>query len=212
MARKRRLIGHPPIVTVARFGYALAPEHRAAITAAVPKGATVSPEAWQILEERIGGFRASRSRRTRYQIKTERKQWKRIADLVDQLTAELRPYVTPDSRLARAYVHLGDIDREITTREGWHQTWKFFRGNRDETREWLFTGVMLVWTNHLGGKLRYWRKVGSVGGPLPRFLDACVRPVLGDETPRNFDKAIDREKKARAHYAAEIAKWRQRLT
>jgi hypothetical protein len=81
----------------------------------------------------------------------------------------------------------------------WHETWAAFRGSKHPYREHLYQSVLRVWTRRLKGRLEnYWvTKKGEPRGPLVEFLVACIRPVLGDETPRRggIVDIIERERK-----------------
>lgn len=49
----------------------------------------------------------------------------------------------------------------------------------DDFREDLFELVLRVWTDELGGELKYYPK-----GPLVRFVRAALQPILGSKTPK----------------------------
>jgi hypothetical protein len=95
-------------------------------------------------------------------------------------------------------------------REAFHGIWDAFGGRKNPHREFLYRGVMRVWTDRLGGKLRFWRPFdgGLPGGSLIRFLQACLEPVLGDETPEaGLADIIERERAARARVETEKRRW-----
>ena len=73
-------------------------------------------------------------------------------------------------------------------------------GRKDPTRQFLFENVLSIWADTLGNDLAYSRSGGGQpGGPLIRFLEAALRPVLGDrlQTPEGLASIIDREDERR---------------
>jgi hypothetical protein len=69
-----------------------------------------------------------------------------------------------------------------------------FQRKRDVHRELLYERVIRLWTGPLGGSLGV-----STTGPLARFLDAVLEPILGPEEMPGLDgiKAILRREKNR---------------
>jgi hypothetical protein len=197
----------------------LTAEHRARIEAALPPGKVMSPEAWAELEEYVVGYRIFNARRTSYPIFEERKRWKRIGDAVDTLDAELRRLRReplegdqdpkwPD----RALEGLWEVYRRVKNRAAFHAIWgKPFSRRQNPDRAFLYQGVMRVWTNQLGGELRYSTEGSAHYGPLIRFLVACVEPILGKQMPSisTIADIIDREREARAKTEDEKRRWRE---
>jgi hypothetical protein len=69
-------------------------------------------------------------------------------------------------------------------------------GRKDPTRQFLFENVLSIWADVLGHDLAYSRSGGGKpGGPLVRFLEAALGPVLRDRLPtaEGFASIIDRE-------------------
>jgi hypothetical protein len=171
----------------------------------------MSPEAWADLAEIIVGYRTFEYRRTPYPIAAERKRWQRIDDLTTKLAAELRllrrqmpwpadPGAEPHPLwFKRGLAALWEIKNEVEIRAGYHAIWRAHRARQNPHREFLYGGVLRVWTDRLGGELKYSISAGGKpGGPLVRFFLACVEPVLAAETPRTgIADIIDRERKAR---------------
>jgi hypothetical protein len=194
-------------------------DQRASIEAALPDGVTMTEEAWADLTEVVDGYRKFEHRRTTYPLKKERARWKRLGDaLTKGFPAELRQYQDmlrsdPNPMLwrNRALAALGEIHRQVEMRAAFHNIWSAFGGSKNPDREFLYRGILRVWTDRLGGKLRYsipYRGASKSkrlpSGPLVRFFTACVEPVLGDETPRaGVADIIERERADRARVEAE---------
>jgi hypothetical protein len=197
----------------------LSDEHRASIEAALLPDKTMTPEAWAELTETVDGYYFFEHRRTTYPIKEERARWKRLSDALDKgFTAELCQFqeaerrqvqdgVPNPMRANRALVALWEIRCQVKWRTDFHTSWSFFSGSKDPHREFLYGGIMRIWTDRLGGELR--NSTSSEGlptGPLVRFLKACLRPVLGDETPDiGIADIIDRERATRT----KVNKWKR---
>ena len=148
----------------------------------------------------LGGFRWFRSVHRSYPIAAERRRWGRIGNLTTKLATEIRllPRQAPWS--ARALDMLGEVNNAVEIRTAYHAIWRAFRGTQDPHREFLYWGVLRVWTDRLGRELKYsMSRRGKPGGPLVRFFTACVAPVLGvDETPQaGIADIIDRERESR---------------
>jgi hypothetical protein len=191
-------------------------EHSRDILAAIPsqmmaKGDRARLERIVLIEldEIIGTYYGVLStRREDYPFAKERKRWRRIDKLTEQLAQQMRklrretPWSDPDPLLPnrvlavlwevhmRAQVRLEQLDIRA------------FRGTQDPHRESLYSGVLRVWTEVLNGQLKYSRNwQGKPIGPLVRFLTACVEPILGEETPRaGIADIIDRERNRRAKH------------
>jgi hypothetical protein len=148
--------------------------------------------------------------REHYPSAKERKRWRRIDKLTEQLAQEMRklrretPWNDPDPLLPnRVLTVLWDLHMRAQVRLEWLDTLRAFRGTQDPYREALYSGVLRVWTEVLNGQLQYSRNPqGKPTGPLVRFLTACVEPILGEETPRGgVADIIDRERNRRAKHA-----------
>jgi hypothetical protein len=196
----------------------LTPEHCAGIVAALPAGVVMTPEAWVELNEIVVGYRFFRTRHATYPIADERKRWKRLGDAVEKAAAELRQlrretsWSGPDPGWINcALAALWEVHRKVETRAAYHKIWSAFSRRQNPHREFLFWGAMRVWTDWLGGELRYSKPAkGLPYGPLIRFLVACIEPILGDETPGGgLGDIIDREREARAKTEDEKRQWRE---
>jgi len=75
-----------------------------------------------------------------------------------------------------------------------------FSGKKDPDRERLYVEVLRVWTDYLGGELGVSSsRDGRYRGPLVRFFDAALLPILGAKRPkpRTIRGIVDREKSRR---------------
>jgi hypothetical protein len=188
---------------------ALSDEHRAAIEATLPPGKTMTPEAWAALEEIIVGYRGSENRRTTYPIAEERKRWERLGKAVNEAAAELRQ-LSQTEWTNRALTALEEVHGKVESRAAFHEIWSAFSRRQNPHREFLFWGVMRVWTDHLDGELRYSMTRGRPHGPLVRFMLACIEPVLGDAIPTpGIADIIKRERDARDWVEAEKRRRRE---
>ena len=194
----------------------LTDEHRQAILAAIP--ARVKAKAnWPELEQKaladldeiVAGYRTMHARRQRYPLAKERKRWHRIGDLTEKLAVEMRelrreiPWNDPDPLWPNRFLTaLWEIHNKVQFRFAWHDTWAAFRGTQNPHREFLYWGVLRVWTERLDGQLKYsLSPKGEPIGPLVRFFITCVEPVLDAETPRaGVADIIDRERNRRAKH------------
>ncbi|MGY3233353.1 hypothetical protein ACVMAJ_000243 [Bradyrhizobium sp. USDA 4448] len=73
-------------------------------------------------------------------------------------------------------------------------------GTRNPSREAYYGEVLAVWTDQLGGELKISKDAADiVRGPLWRFFDAAVSPVLGTSAPKPgaFADIVKREKQRR---------------
>jgi hypothetical protein len=144
-----------------------------------------------------------------YPSAKERKRWRRIDKLTEQLAQEMRklrreiPWNDPDPLLPnRVLTVLWDLHMRAQVRLEWLDTLRAFRGTQDPYREALYSGMLRVWTEDLNGQLQFSRnRQGTPTGPLVRFFIACVEPILGDETPRGgVADIVDRERNRRARH------------
>jgi hypothetical protein len=197
-----------------RDEHRLTDEHQQVILAAIPPHVTakanwakLEEKVWSDLDQIIAGYRMLNSRRRNYPIAAKRRRYDRMADLTKKLAAELRierretPWSDPDPLWPnRALAALWDVHNKVQVRSAWHETWAAFRGTQNPYREFLYWGILRVWTDRLGGELKYsMSRKGKPVGPLVRFFTACVEPVLGpDETPRTgIADIIERERESR---------------
>ncbi len=76
-------------------------------------------------------------------------------------------------------------------------------GQQDPDRDRLFSCVLKVWTDDLGAELKVSNSSGKTTGPLIRFFDAAVSPILGRETPKpNSVRDIVKRERDRSRSAA----------
>jgi hypothetical protein len=159
------------------------------------------------LNEIIGTYHVLNTRREEYPFAKERKRWRQIDKLTEQLAKEMRklrretPWSDPDPWLPKHVLAvLRDIHLRAQARLKWLDKPKAFRATQNPYREALYCGVLRVWTEHLNGQLQYSRnRQGKPTGPLVRFLTACVEPILDQETPRaGVADIIERERNRRS--------------
>lgn len=196
----------------------LTPEHRARIEAALPPGKVMSPEAWAELEECVVGYRIFETRRLTYPIVKHRKYRehmdKAVATIIlglcrDDMWPGDTTWWRPDALAA-----MSAIRRRVEALAAFHDMWSAFGRRQNPHREFLYWGVMRVWTDRLGGALRYSKASEKrlPSGPLIRFLVACIEPILGDETPgAGLADIIDREREARAKTEDKKRQRRERM-
>ena len=177
----------------------LTAEHRARIVAALPPGVEMTPEAWADLHEIVVGYRIFETRRASYPIAEERKHRERLEKAVDTAAAELRRetlWPDPDPTWRKqALASLSEVRRKVEALAAFHEIWSAFARRQNPHRKFLYWGVMRVWTDRLGGELRYSTKESTRYGPLIRFFDAVVGPILGSAALRasGIAASIDRE-------------------
>lgn len=204
-----------------RDEHRLTTDHWQAISAAIPPHIKTKAN-WAKLELRVRAdldeaivlFRALSARRQRYPIAAERRRWNRIGDLTNkletelQMLRELKPPSDPDPPwLPQALAALRRVDNGVQDVTAWHETWAAFRGTKHPYREHLYHDVLRVWTRRLKGRLEnYWITKGEPRGPLVEFFVACVRPVLGDMTPRRggIVDIIERERERQQRFREEL--------
>jgi hypothetical protein len=77
----------------------------------------------------------------------------------------------------------------------WSLGYFYSFSGRTEPRVVYIQRVLTLWTL-VGGRLQLSNNSGTIGGPLPRFLAAVARPVMGQDTPKpaSYRKLIDRQK------------------
>jgi hypothetical protein len=86
-------------------------------------------------------------------------------------------------------------------------------GRRDEANKWLYWRVLGIWTECLGGKLVISTARGRAPyGPLVRFFDAIVRPLLGDKAPgpHAIRRIVKQERRRRGEVAKQLEENRRK--
>ncbi|WP_316205297.1 hypothetical protein [Bradyrhizobium sp. SZCCHNS3004] len=73
-------------------------------------------------------------------------------------------------------------------------------GRKNPVREKLYSQVLGVWTDLLGGELKVSKDpISAARGPLWRFFQAAVTPIMGDRAPKatSFADIVQRERERR---------------
>jgi hypothetical protein len=88
--------------------------------------------------------------------------------------------------------------------EGFDMLARSGAGQRDVAKEWLYWRVLGIWTDCFSGKLVTSTAPGRAPyGPLVRFFDAIVRPLLGDKAPGPYAiRSIVKQERRRREEAA----------
>jgi hypothetical protein len=153
---------------------------------------------------------------SRSKLRGARAEFRRIDALWKRL---IRSYETAQRQTSAALL-LADITKARKLRmraQGWHEGFNTLArrhaGNRDVAREWLYERVLGIWTDCLGGKLvtsTARRRVPY--GPLVRFFDAIVRPLLGDKAPgpHAIRGIVKQEKRQRQEATRRLVALRQK--
>lgn len=123
----------------------------------------------------------------------EREGWSEIENLTAQLARLMRErehVIAPvwgddrdlagleQARRSDLLQQLDQINR-IATENVW-QYQSYVVGRANPNRDKLYAEIFGIWTELLGGKLEW-----SDEGPLVRFFQAALVPVLGEETPKS---------------------------
>jgi hypothetical protein len=195
----------------------LTAEHRARIEAVLaPEGKVMTPEAWAELGEAVVYYHSFETVRATYDIVKHRKQREHMEEAIDTTILGLcRDDMWPgDTTWWRpdALAAMSAIRRKVEALAAFHDIWSAFGGRQNPHRALLYWGVMRVWTDRLGGELRYSTEGPTHHGPLIRFFVVCVEPVLGEQMPSisTIADIIDRERKARAKTEDEKRQWHER--
>lgn len=197
----------PPPFAIVLDNNGLIESYRNAVAAALPMG--VEPDAffWRDLESAVGFYISMRQHRLHRPPIRERERWKRIAALVDELGAELRKVrkETPWSQSDllwpnRALAALCPVKRYAEAAViGYGMLAAAALGRRDPPRWYLYHAILDLWRDHLKQPLRYSVSAGGKrGGPLVRFVVACVGPLV-DKPPtvRTITSIVDERRKGR---------------
>jgi hypothetical protein len=175
----------------------LSEDYRQGVTAAWPSGIDPpSTDFWDELEAAITTFISLQEHRGKRPTKGEFKRWQRIDRLVDRLVAELH-IVQRDRHepwsvfefdslwVNRARESLWGVKRKAEAGQiAYRRLGAAFKGRSNPYRAFLYDAVLNLWTLRLGQKLRYsTTPKGTPSGPLIRFFEACVKPVLDADTP-----------------------------
>lgn len=153
------------------------------------------------LEELFRGFQMFHARRARNPFRKERDRWRRNYKLASELVAQM-PGLAEAKRQAQVRV------------EYYEMACQAFSGKRDPHHDFLYGGILRIWTDVIGGKLGISHPSPMKGGrspygPLVRYFAACVGPILANQTPgpHGIEAIVDRERRARKHTAALGRRW-----
>jgi hypothetical protein len=194
------------------FDYALSEDHEQEILHALRSKSVKLPsdvdleQVWHELRNIVQAFH--RSRQQRSDMRGRRQRCQRALKHLEALAADLRAFKRetlwsdPDPLWPnRGLEALLEIKRWIESQlEFYRATDPDFRGTRDPNKKFLYCAVLRIWEEPLGQELRYSiARQKPPYGPLVRFLEAVLRPVLGNETPgpHGFAKIIDRKREIR---------------
>jgi hypothetical protein len=125
-----------------------------------------------------------------------------------------RPSVRDHERLRRCIKMLARLESPVLKKDlafvywrlwGWDALLEAYRGKaaNDVYREMLYVRIIMLWEYPLGGRFGV-----SSTGPLARFLDAVLDPILGSEEMPGFDgiKAMLQREKNRREYSRREAR------
>jgi hypothetical protein len=123
------------------------------------------------LERIAGEYRKMEAARSRW---PDRQELERRHEAVESVLK------LPVSAATRAELKARDWASET----GYAMLRKQYSRTGNPTRKLLYGRLLDFWTQ-MGGRLSRSRtREGQPGGPLIRFLEAALRPVLGDKTPK----------------------------
>ena len=198
------------------------------------KSLAISDAEWQVILQTTGSIPPTANvARARLEIGACRQDFLRLPISRKKLLAARKELRRSDALLGRLIRSLGAAHRlgsgdlllvAITDLEKHHKQVRdwikdFGRlahsvgGRRDEARRWLYWRVLGIWTDCLGGKLATSTASGRAPyGPLVRFFDAIVRPLLGNEAPGPdaIRGIVKRERQQREQVAKQLAEARQK--
>ncbi len=191
-----------------------AESYRRGVREALPTNLSPTDAFWTALADMVASYSAMTERRERRPPKRELERWKRIGALVDKLGGDLREvrrgtrWGAPDPMLAnRALEALTPLKLAAEAHVAGYAMLNAAGRGHNPLRRFLFGAVLDLWAG-LGLETRYSRsREGTPTGPLLRFFNACVGPILGDEAPSTFGVAliVDREKRRR-HTRSKVQK------
>jgi hypothetical protein len=183
-ARKKDELSLITDVIARTFGDGLPEEYRRAVEASLDlQDACLTNQFWAELETVIRTFLSLQERRLRKPPRQEYDRWCRIAEHAGILGGELRalrweiPWTQrPD--IKRALEVLWEIKDSADARmAGYGTLIEAFRHGHQH-RWYLYASILDLW-KWLGGELKYSMSPKGVPyGPLIRFVEACVNPLL----------------------------------
>lgn len=74
------------------------------------------------------------------------------------------------------------LENQLAIYEAWSS--RHFGARADAHRELLYWRVLAVWTNQMGGELKFSHADEVAVGPLIRFLATVFTAILGNEAPK----------------------------
>ena len=148
----------------------------------------MTPEAWAELGEAVVYYHRSRPSALPTTSLSTRNSGEHMEEAIDTTILGLcRDDMWPgDTTWWRpdALAAMSAIRRKVEALAAFHDIWSAFGGRQNPHRALLYWGVMRVWTDRLGGELRYSTEGPTHHGPLIRFFVVCVEPILGEQMPR----------------------------
>jgi hypothetical protein len=157
--------------------------HREAIVATLPR--EVPAAFWNELEEAIDAFLMFETRRIFRPPLERRDRWLQIAALAKNEEDDFLQNYAEVRALAYGMIGAG------------------FDRRNDPYRSCFLIGTLLgLWLRYIDDDLRVSRNrdTGAPGGPLIRYIVACLTPVLGEISPETIKTIINREKRRIARH------------
>jgi hypothetical protein len=166
------------------FGDGFPEEYRRAVEASLDRqDVCLTDQFWSELESVIRTFLSLQEHHIRTPPRKERARWRRIAELANDLSGELRGLRrqilwTQRPNLARFLKELWEVRDSADARmAGYGMIVEAFRHGNPH-RWFLYASILDLWL-WLGGKLQYsMSPEGRPHGPLVRFVEACANPIL----------------------------------
>jgi hypothetical protein len=164
----------------------------------------------------IGACRQDFSPISRKKLLAARKEFRRIDALWGRL---IRSYETAyrETSGALLLVDITDAKKLRGRARDWLASFDVLahsvEGRRDEAKKLLYGRVLGIWADCLGGKLVTSTAPGRAPyGPLIRFFDAIVRPLLGDKAPGPYAirSIVKQERRRREEVARRLVEARQK--
>jgi hypothetical protein len=187
--------------------------------ATVPADICVSDDFWCRFALLVEAYVILTERRIQRPLRRLLEQKRASLALTDQLGAQLRgtlrEYPGWGSRqdLYELWPIKRWLEKDIEVLEILTDS-RFWAGRNDAHRQFLYGGVLDLWTGSLGLSLKYQRGRKPPDGKLIQFFSAVVGPLLGSQAPgvHAIARIIDLERQRRASHAAYWASyWAARL-
>jgi hypothetical protein len=144
-------------------------------------------------------------RRTQRPPVRDRKRYERIEKLTEALVREVK-----EIKPRVPWSHTDPLEafwelkrRAEANRIGYEMIGATFSGRRNPDRAHLYGRILDLWVVHLDQELKYSRSPKRAsGGPLIRFVMACVESLGNPPSSHTIAGIIDRERRARRRYGA----------